>query len=142
MDITKLIEAYDTYFGDEPVDPNKLTDEQIDEIIGLETDLWKAINSLIIAKKLFANRRQIVEKKEKIATKIIARILKRLGEHSWENEDGKALFCPSYVFDVDMTTLPKDYVSSNRSKINWALARGESIEGVTVTDSHWYVRVY
>jgi hypothetical protein len=39
MDITKLIESYDMYFGDEPVDPNKLTDEQIDEIIGLETDM-------------------------------------------------------------------------------------------------------
>jgi hypothetical protein len=97
---------------------------------------------LIIAKKLFANRRQIVEKKEKIATKMIARILKRLGEHSWENEDGKALFCPSYVFDVDMNSLPKEYVSSNRPKINGALARGESITGVTVTDSHGYVRVY
>jgi hypothetical protein len=39
MNITDLIEAYDTYFGDEPLDPNKLTDEQIDEIIGLETDM-------------------------------------------------------------------------------------------------------
>jgi hypothetical protein len=73
---------------------------------------------LIIAKKLFANRRQIVEKKEKIATKMIARILKRLGEQSWENEDGKALFCPSYVFDIDMKKLPKEYLSSNWSKIN------------------------
>ena len=49
---------------------------------------------------------------------MIARILKRLGEQSRENEDGKALFCPSYVFDVDMEKLPKEYVSSNRSKIN------------------------
>jgi hypothetical protein len=46
------------------------------------------------------------------------------------------------VFDIDMKKLPKEYLSSNWSKINWALARGESITGVTVTDSHWYVRVY
>lgn len=118
MDISKLIEAYDTYFGDEPLDPNKLTDEEIDEIIGLETDLGKAVDGLIIAKKLFANRRQILEKKEKVATKMIARILKRLGEQSWENEDGRAVLCPSYVFDIDMDKLPKEYLSSNRSKIN------------------------
>jgi hypothetical protein len=142
MDISKLIEAYDTYFGDEPLDPNKLTDEEIDDIIGLETDLGKAVDGLIIAKKLFANRRQILEKKEKVATKMIARILKKLGEQSWENEDGRAVLCPSYVFDIDMDKLPKEYLSSNRSKINWALAKGESITGVTVTDSHGYIRVY
>jgi hypothetical protein len=39
MDITKLIDAYDTYFGDEPMDLSKLTDEEIDDIIGLEADM-------------------------------------------------------------------------------------------------------
>ena len=55
MNITDLIQAYDTYFGDEPLDPNKLTDEQIDEIIGLETDVSKAMDSLILAKKTYGS---------------------------------------------------------------------------------------
>jgi hypothetical protein len=59
-----------------------------------------------------------LEKKEKVVTKMIARILTRLGEQSWENEDGRAVFCPSYVFDIEMEKLPKEYLSSNRSKIN------------------------
>jgi len=142
MDITKLIESYDTYFGDEPVDPNKLTDEQIDEIIWLEIDMSKAVDSLIIAKKLYANRRQIVEKKEKVTTKMIARLLKRMGKQSWETEDGKAKFCISHVFDVDMEQIPSEYVSTNRSRINSALTKGASIDGVTVTDTNGYVRVY
>jgi hypothetical protein len=33
MNITQLIGSYDAYFGDDPLDPNKLTDDQIDEII-------------------------------------------------------------------------------------------------------------
>gem|GEM_PF-4297895 len=78
MDITKLIDAYDSYFGDEFLDVNDLTDEQIDEIIDIEQDMGKAVDSLIIAKKLHANRRQIAEKKEKLANKVIARILKRI----------------------------------------------------------------
>lgn len=142
MDIAKLIEAYDTYFGDEPMDLSKLTDEEIDDIIGLEADMWSALDSLIVAKKLYANRRHIAEKKEKLTTQLIARILKRLWKQSRESEDGKAKFCPSFKFDIDMQALPEEYISSNRSKINWALARGESIQGVTVTDSHWYIRVY
>jgi hypothetical protein len=68
MNITDLIQAYDTYFGDEPIDPNKLTDEQIDEIIGLETDVSKAMDSLILAKKTYGARRLRLEKKEKLTT--------------------------------------------------------------------------
>lgn len=142
MNITNLIEAYDTYFGDEPLDPSKLTDEQIDEIIGLETDMWKALDSLIVWKKLYANRRTIFEKKEKVATKMIARLLKRMGKQSRENEDGKAKFYVSHKFDVDLTKLSEDYLTSNWAKINWALGKGETIKGVTVTDTYWYIRVF
>ena len=142
MNITKLLEAYDTYFGDEPIDPKNLSDEDIDNIIGLEHDMWASVDALIVAKKLFANRRQILEKKEKLATKMIARLLKRLWKQSWENDDGKAKFCASYKFDVDMTKLPQEFITSNWSKINWALARWSEIQGVTVTDNHGYIRVY
>jgi hypothetical protein len=82
---------------------------------------------LIIAKKLYANRRQIAEKKEKLATKIIARILKRLDKKSRESDDGKALFCISHVFDVDMKQIEPEFTSYNRSKINSALSKGKSV---------------
>lgn len=144
MDITKIIDAYDVYFGEDAwvIDPNKLTDEQIDEIIWIECDMWKAVDSLIIAKKLHANRKQIAEKKEKLATKVIARILKRLWKQSRESDDGKAKFCISHVFDVDMQKIAPDFVSYNRSKINSALTKGESVDWVTVTEARGYVRVY
>ena len=54
IEIQKLIDAYDNYFGEgEVINPEKLTDEQIDEIIGLETDMAKAMDALILAKKTF-----------------------------------------------------------------------------------------
>ena len=143
MDISKLIDAYDSYFGDDEIfDPNKLTDEQIDEIIDIESDMGKAVDSLIIAKKLHANRRQIAEKKEKLANKVIARILKRIWKQTRESEDGKAKFCKSHVFEVDMEKIAPEFISHNRSKINSALTKGESLDWVTVTDIRGYVRVY
>jgi len=89
--------------------------------------MGKAVDSLIIAKKLHANRRQIAEKKEKLANKVIARILKRLGKQSRESDDGKAKFCKSHVFDVDMGKIAPEFISHNRSKINSALSKGESL---------------
>lgn len=142
MDITKLIDAYDTYFGEEPIDPSKLSDEEIDEIIWLETDMWQALDSLILAKKVYSERKTIAEKKEKLTTTLMARILKRLDKKERESEDGKVKFCASYKFDIDMAKLPEEYITSNRAKINWAISRWEKIDWVEVTDSFWYVRVY
>jgi hypothetical protein len=67
---------------------------------------------------MYANRRIIFEKKEKVATKMIARLLKRMGKQSRENEDGRAKFYVSHKFDVDLKLLSQDYVTSNWAKIN------------------------
>jgi hypothetical protein len=39
----KLVEAYDKYFGDTAVDADKLTDEQIDEILAVQSDMDQAM---------------------------------------------------------------------------------------------------
>ena len=65
MDISKLIEAYDTYFGDEPLDPNKLTDEEIDDIIGLETDLGKAVDGWSLRKSYLRTEGKSWKRKRK-----------------------------------------------------------------------------
>jgi len=55
-----------------------LTDEQIDELITLESDLDNSFDALISAKKFYADRKKIAEQNEKLATRILLRIMKQL----------------------------------------------------------------
>jgi hypothetical protein len=53
-----------------------LTDEQIDEVIALESNLDQSFDALISAKKFYAERKKIAEQNEKLATRILLKIMK------------------------------------------------------------------
>jgi len=56
-----------------------LTDEQIDEVIALESNLDQSFDALISAKKFYAERKKIAEQNEKLATRILLKIMKLQG---------------------------------------------------------------
>lgn len=137
----KLVEAYDKYFGDTAVDADKLTDEQIDEILAVQSDMDQAMWALILAKKIYAERRLIAEKNEALCKTIMHRIMRRQDVKEYECQDGKAKFVPAWQFEVDMVALPEDYKMHSYGKINAAITKWEKIQWVTVLAWHPSIRI-
>lgn len=119
-----------------------LTDEQIDELIILESNLDNSFDALISAKKFYAERKKIAEQNEKLATRILLRIMKQQGVEKKEWENWKASMQFSWKFDVDTEKLPKELFSVNHMSITSKLNKWESIEWVTPTDKFPFIRVY
>lgn len=137
------IQAYDALFGNEEVakNPDKLTEEEIDAILGIQGDMDQAANWLILASKIYAARRSIAEKNEKLCKTLLHRILMRTWVKEFESEDGKAKFVPAYQFDTDIAALPEDYKMASYGKINSALLKWEKVEWVTVTGGFPSIRI-
>lgn len=128
----KLVDAYDKYFGDTAVDADKLTDEQIDKILAVQSDMDQAMWALILAKKIYAERRLIAEKQETLCKTLMHRIMRRQDIREYECQDGKAKFIPAWQFYVDIEQLPEEYKQYSYSKINSAITKWEKIPWVTV----------
>ena len=123
-------------------DIDDLTDEQIDELITLESDLDNSFDALISAKKFYADRKKIAEQNEKLATRILLRIMKQLSVEQKEWENWKANMQFSWKFDIDIDKLPKELLMANHSSITAKLNKGEKIKWVTPTDKFPFIRVY
>lgn len=119
-----------------------LTDEQIDELITLESNLDNSFDALISAKKFYAERKKIAEQNEKLATRILLRIMKQQWVEKKEWENWKASMQFTWKFDVDAEKLPKEYLSVNHMSITAKLNKWESVEWVTPTDKFPFIRVY
>jgi hypothetical protein len=100
------------------------------------------MDSLILAKKTYGARRLRLEKKEKLTTIFMWRLLKRIWEKERETDDGRAKFMPLIKFVVDMEKLPKEYKGHKRASIHKALLAWENILWVTKWETYWSVRVY
>lgn len=133
-----MLEAYKTL--SENVE--ELTDEQIDELITLESDLDNSFDALISVKKFYSERKKIAEQNEKLATRILLRIMKQQWVEAKEWENGKAKMQFSWKFDVDTEKLPKEYLSINHMSITAKLNKWESVEWITPTDKFPFVRVW
>ena len=119
-----------------------LTDEQIDEVIALESNLDQSFDALISAKKFYAERKKIAEQNEKLATRILLKIMKLQGVEKKEWENGKASMQFTRKFETDLEKLPKEYLSVNHMSITSKLNKWESIDGVVPTDKFPFIRVY
>lgn len=119
-----------------------LTDEQIDELITLESDLDKSFDALISAKKFYAERKKIAEQNEKLATRVLLRIMKQQWVEKKEWENWKAAMQFTWKFDTDMGKLPKELLMANHMSITAKLNKWESIEWVVPTDKFPFIRVY
>lgn len=145
MDVQALLQAYDSYFDEETgvIDPSTLTDEQIDAFLGVESELGKTGDALIVAHKTIKNRIKNLEKKADLLQILLKRIMSRLNMKDRESDDGKAKLTPSHRFDVELTLLPEEYQQHwyKRAAVNKAISDWRKIPGVTVVDSYSSIRI-
>lgn len=119
-----------------------LTDEMIDDVIKLESDLDNSFDALISAKKFYAERKKLAEQQEKLATRILLKIMQLQWVEKKEWENWKASMQFTWKFETDLEKLPKEYLSVNHMSITSKLNKWESIEWVIPTGKYPFIRVY
>jgi hypothetical protein len=121
-----LIEKYDNLILD--LDVKELSDEDIDTILGSESEMLESIKQIIIAKKIYANRRLTAEKEEKKCDALTSRIMRRLEIDNFETEDGNVKKTIQRTFETDLKKLSNDYKMASRSKIHSAITKNIKIK--------------
>lgn len=142
-EVSKLTAAYEQYFWeDASFNPADMTDADIDAIIAAEQDLGKMIDPLILAYKIYQERKSTAEKKAKFCTVLIGRIMTTMGIKEYEGTDWRTAYVPAYKWETDMEKLPEEFKMECRSAINAKLLAWEKVEGVKNPEWRWYARVY
>ena len=116
----------------------EMTDEMIDEILWAEAESSEVLHSLLLAKKIQAERRLVAEKEEKKIVAMINRIMVRTRQETYECEDGKIKSKVVYRFDiVDESQVPQDMKAPVWQKINSLIQNWEDVPWVQKWD--WYL---
>ena len=116
----------------------EMSDEMIDEILWAEAESSEVLHSLLLAKKIQAERRLIAEKEEKKIMAMINRIMVRTRQDNFECEDGKIKSKVVYRFDiVDEDKVPQDMKAPVWQKINSLIQKWEDVPWVEKWD--WYL---
>ena len=119
----KIVQSYDALKDDDGfIDINKMTDEQIDEIIALQSDLADALPAIIQHNRNQSRIRLKAEKEEEASKKLINRIMNRLDIEDFDCEVGKVKATYSTKYEIDESKLSDEYWMPNhaslRSKVN------------------------
>ena len=135
MDYKNILEKYDQFFWEE-FDIDNATEEQIEEIIASEEELWKWLDSLILAYKINNTRKKKFEKREKLLKTLISWFMRRLEIEKYENDDSKISTMYYFKYETDQEKIPSEYLQISSSKIQSALRKWEKIEGIIPTDKY------
>lgn len=132
----KLIKNYDELKDDDGfININKMTDEQIDQIIDLQSDLADSLPALIQYNRIQNRRRLKAEKEEQASQKLINRIMLRLDWESFDCEDWTVKTSKTIKYDVDTDKLSKEYRMPNHASLRSKINKWETIEWVTPIES-------
>lgn len=118
----------------------EITDEQIDAIIGTESDMWNMISALILMKKTQANRRLIAEKEEEKCMVFIKRLMKKLKVEDWICDDWKAVWKKTRRREyTDIEQIPTEFKAPVRWSINAQIQKDVKIPWTQIVE--WYLAV-
>lgn len=129
-----LVDKFDTLL-EQWID--ELTDEQVDEVIWSQENMMMLLDSMIVIKKLNAQRRLKAEKEEKKADKLIYRLMVRTWLDTHDSPDWKITKSVQRKFDVpDVSALPDDCKMMSWGTIHSRVAKWEDVPWVIV--DRWY----
>lgn len=135
MDYRAILKKYDSFFGDE-YDLENLSEEQIEEIIETENDLGKWLDSLLLSYKINSGRKKKYEKIEKTLKTLISWFMRRMEMDKYENDDAKVSTTFYFKYESDVSKVPTEYMMISWSRIQSALRKWLSVDGIVPTEKY------
>lgn len=132
MDAKNIIEKYKLLVSLQPED---LTDEEIESICNIECDMKQLTDALIWEHKIYRERARIADKQSEYIKKIINYCMRKqwLDVFAWEN--WKVSSSKAWKRDLDMNNVPEEFKSVNYQTINSKLNKWETIPWITPTQA-------
>ncbi len=138
----KIVQSYDALKDDDGfIDINKMTDEQIDEIISLQSDLADSLPALIQHNRNQNRIKLKAEKEEEASKKLINRIMNRLDIEDFDCEVGKVKATYLTKYEIDESKLSDEYWMPNHASLRSKVNKWEKIDWVVPIEKYKSVSI-
>lgn len=134
VNLKNIITAYDMLRDDTwSINVDKLTDQQIDDLIDLQWDMLNQLPWLIAHKKQQAMIRLKAKNEEEAAETVINRIMRRLDIRDFDCEYWKVKTVETIKYDTYIDQIPSEYMMPNHASIRSVLSKWQKIGWVIPT---------
>lgn len=130
-----IIKSYDLLKDEDGrINIEKMTDEQIDELVDLQNEMIsETLPSLVAFAKMQTARRLKAEKEEEFAKVLIRRLMQRVDLQDFDCVDGKIKMTKGTKYDIDLTKLSPELLAPNHASIRAKINKWENIDWVIPT---------